>query len=69
MNDSAIPNNPVGTLSVVGTPIGNLEEMTFRAVRILQTVHAIIAQNDRYGEKQLPTQPLLQKQCLFLTSH
>jgi precorrin-3B methylase len=41
MNETEIADNPVGTLYVVGTPIGTLEDMTFRAVRILQTVHAI----------------------------
>lgn len=45
MNDSEIASEPVGTLYVVGTPIGNLENMTFRAVRILQTVNAIAIQN------------------------
>lgn len=42
-----------GTLFVVPTPIGNLEDMTYRAVRTLQEVSAIAAEDTRNTQKLL----------------
>lgn len=58
----------MSTLYLVATPIGNLEDISARALRVLRQVHRIVAEDTRRTQRLLAHYQIQQK-CLSFHAH
>jgi len=54
----------MATLFVVGTPIGNLEDITMRAIRVLKEADAILCEDTRVTKRLLERHAIADKQLI-----
>src|ERR1043165_4378295 len=59
----------VGTLYVVATPIGNLEDITLRALDVLKRVDVIAAEDTRVTAKLIAHYGIASKKLIALHEH
>lgn len=64
--NSPTPENTSGCLYVVATPIGNLEDITLRALKVLAQVDLVVAEDTRHTRRLLAAHNLT---CKLISYH
>lgn len=62
-------NKNTGTLYIVATPIGNMEDITLRAISTLRSVDAVICEEFRVGSSLLKRLEIEPKEIILLNEH